>query len=464
MKILLSALSDVKDRTSYIYPIRIAEPIGLLYVASFLQRLRHQVKTIVPFSFEEFSEFTPDVVGFSVMTFQHNEVLEIAKQIKQKSPQTKIVVGGPHPSGYPEIVLNPSIDVAVLGEGEITIGDYIFRLGISREVELEDIPGIAFERDGSVVRTRPQLRIQDLDSMPWAMRIKEVLNQTKMSPMDYDVDGRIAPSNAQISSSRGCASDCSFCLSPTMWRQEIRFRSPREVVNEMFSIKAEFGITFFALNDLTFNGSIPHVHRFCDEMIERDVNVHWECLCSPTLSDTSIYQKMRQAGCIRIGWGVESASNIRRLLGKKYGSLNTMKDVLTASDEAGILNRGFLVIGHPEEKEEDIQNTQDMLKELPLDNLSGRFLTLFPGTAFWDKYRDRLLTDDFSRFTTQVPVIEPIHMTVSQVSFAQERIARDFYESDAYRRHRDCKMKRFPHLRPSFEAEWQDMIERGVIK
>ncbi len=468
MKVLLVDIGEHYGKDpgrDYIYQMRKAEPIGLLSLAAYLQAAGHEVRVVSPIVYiYDVFYFDPDVVGISVMSWQHNIALDMARTVKVHKSSAKVVLGGPHPSGYPEIVLDSNIDTVVIGEGELAFSRYLTAL--ENGVPLKEAQGIAFEHSGSLVITSPSPLVEDLDSLPFSLRTKKFLDRTKMGLIDYDVDGTLSPRNAQISSSRGCPYNCNFCLSSKMWRCKVRFRSSEKVVDEIVSIKSNFGITFFAFNDLTFNLNAKHVHQLCDEMIRRKVDIHWHCLCNPVLGDNELYQKMAEAGCIRIGWGIEASLSLRERYSKPQGTISRMIATLRASDQVGILNRGFIMLGHPEETEEDIVKTQRMIQSMPLDDLSGRFVTPFPGTALWEQYKDQLIVRDcwpFFDFTTYKPIIKSPHFSPEELVERQIEFARTFYTSRDYCRRRESKIKRFPHLENSFRALSQDMSKKGIM-
>lgn len=60
---------------------------------------------------------SPDIIGFSCTTGEHNWVLEVAKKIK-KVMDIPIILGGPHPTFFPEIINDSNIDIICIGEGE----------------------------------------------------------------------------------------------------------------------------------------------------------------------------------------------------------------------------------------------------------------------------------------------------------------------------------------------------------
>jgi len=84
------------------------EPLGLLHLAGLArdegwERTFHLVKN---HNFNEFfervEEFKPDVVGFNVYTGNHIQLAEAFKKLKKDYPNISTIVGGPHPTYFPE--------------------------------------------------------------------------------------------------------------------------------------------------------------------------------------------------------------------------------------------------------------------------------------------------------------------------------------------------------------------------
>jgi len=109
--------------------------LGLLYVASYLRKttgINVQIidciaENLTLKNLEEIIAVEkPDLIGFSVLTFNLLNCLEVSKIIKSVSPATKICYGGWHPSLYPEETLAfGCVDYIVIGEGEVTFSELV---------------------------------------------------------------------------------------------------------------------------------------------------------------------------------------------------------------------------------------------------------------------------------------------------------------------------------------------------
>lgn len=139
------------------------------------------------------------VLGLSCYTWNVAEFLEVARVAKRDVPGLLVVAGGPHVQKAEDFLVDESIDVVVLGEGEETFAALLDRQ--DRDT-WADVPGLAFVgRDGAVRRTPPRPRASDLDVFPPALDVVRLRDDT----------GRPLYQRAAYETSRGCPYRCSFC-------------------------------------------------------------------------------------------------------------------------------------------------------------------------------------------------------------------------------------------------------------
>jgi radical SAM superfamily enzyme YgiQ (UPF0313 family) len=125
------------------------------------------------------------------------------------------------PSARPEFWLDreKAADIVVIGEGERTFPELLERL--SRDpAELSDIPGIAFKKDGQIMRTDPRklLTPDELNSLP--------------NPV-YDSQLREGVKIGTVEQERGCPYPCTFCAVWKFYGRTVRNLSPDAVERRM---------------------------------------------------------------------------------------------------------------------------------------------------------------------------------------------------------------------------------------
>ena len=94
-----------------------------------------------------------DYVAASAITATINDAVKILELAKSIRPDTVTILGGIHPTFMYEEVLDSSaaVDYIVIGEGEVTLRHLLEVLEAGGDPET--VAGIAFRRDGAVVRT-----------------------------------------------------------------------------------------------------------------------------------------------------------------------------------------------------------------------------------------------------------------------------------------------------------------------
>ncbi len=146
-------------------------PLGLLYLAGYLEKFSSHNVTIIDSQVEELdynalgeriNQMNADVIGITAMTMTLIDVIKTIQVIKDTNPSAKIVLGGPHVYFYPDetIKLN-GVDYLVLGEGEKTFKALLDH--IDRIPELRKIPGLVFKDNNSIVNTGPCHFNENLD-------------------------------------------------------------------------------------------------------------------------------------------------------------------------------------------------------------------------------------------------------------------------------------------------------------
>ncbi|MBA7661106.1 Anaerobic magnesium-protoporphyrin IX monomethyl ester cyclase [subsurface metagenome] len=164
----------------------------------------------------------------------------------------------------------------------------------------------------------------------------------------------------------------------------------------------------------------------------------WMCSSRADLVDEPLLEKMREAGCSTISFGIETAS--QRLLGilKKGTSLEINERAVRMAKKAGISNvRGTFILGIPTETREESLATIKYAKKLPLDSAKFSIATPYPGTEL---YRIALsegmdVPKDWSKlhqgvgFSEYDPVWIPKGRDAKELKKLQRRAHLEFYLS-----------------------------------
>lgn len=389
-------------------------PLGLAYLAAFAKRLGHEV-VVVDAVGEAIDESHPwpgatglliqglnldqvarrvpidaDVVGFSCM-FTHAWPMARAlmRRVKEAVPRAFYIGGGEHCTAMPEAVLKEApIDLVVYGEGEVTFGDVLKRLEDGSR-DWRDLPGVCFlDASGQLVKNPRQDRIRDPDSLPYP--------DWDGFPLSSYMDSHIfmGPSSSQARSipmlaTRGCPYACTFCASPNMWTRMYRTREPKKVVDEMEHWMQKYGANDFQFQDLTAIVRKDWIVDFCSEIVNRKLKLTWQIPVGTRSEaiDAEVTDLLMASGCHHVTYAPESGSEkILNAIDKKV-HLDRLESSARAALKSGIRVCLFMIVGFPQEEDEDIRKTFSFIRRMAKVGIHEIAVSTFvplPGTSLFD--------------------------------------------------------------------------------
>lgn len=357
-------------------------PLGLMYIAAYAERytdheieiLDAQVEGLTFTHIEsEIRKRQPDVVGIQTMTFTLLDAIRTAETVKEVDRDIHICLGGPHVYIYPNETINiPEVDTLVLGEGEAIFTELIQAL--ANGTDLDGIKGIVFKRNGEMVNTGLRPLRENLDELPYPAR--------HLTPFRkyYSLVAKRSPITTMMTS-RGCPYKCLFCDRPHLGKR-FRARSAENVVDEMEQC-TEMGIHEFFLYDDTFTVNRQRVFDVAEEILRRGLDTGWDIRARVDTVDREMLEKLKDAGCERIHYGVEAGTpEILRVL-RKGIQMDRVREVFKITKDLGITTLAYFMIGSPTETREGILRTIEFAKELDPDYVHFSVTTPFPATELY---------------------------------------------------------------------------------
>jgi radical SAM superfamily enzyme YgiQ (UPF0313 family) len=159
--------------------------------------------------------------------------------------------------------------------------------------------------------------------------------------------------------SRGCPFSCYFCAAP---QKTVQFRSGKNVRDELILLRKEYNIEGFSVVDDNSIINKRRVSNICEAI--SDLGLKWTTLSRVDTVDKNTLEKMRNAGCIEIAFGVESGSE--KILGSmnKKISKQQIKTAIRMADSVGIAVKIFLIHGFPGENLDTTLETLSLLEEI----------------------------------------------------------------------------------------------------
>lgn len=363
-------------------------PLGLLSVATSLKSFTtgtHEIKVIdcqprqlsYGWLAEYFSEHTFDVAGITAMTFTLIDVIMTADVIKANQPDCSVVLGGTHTHIFPQETASlPNVDYVIQGEGEFSFVEFIEALEGNRS--LQNVTGLAYEKNGRFIDNGISPKIENLDSIPHPDRT--------LLPLEHYNSLLAHEKNiTTMFTSRGCPNKCAFCDRPNSpVISGFRWRSAGNVVDEMEACAA-LGINEILIYDDTFSIRKDRVFEICEEILSRNLHVAWDVRAHVNTVTREMLQLMKRAGCDRIHYGVESGNDRMLKVIRKNTTVRRINEAFADTRKAGIDALAYFMIGLPEEKESDIQDVLDLAIELKPEYCHFTIFCPYPNTAFYER-------------------------------------------------------------------------------
>ena len=366
--------------------ILIQEPINLAYLGAHLQASGF-TPVIWDFEVEEFSEEILKekirkekitIAGITAMTPTIKNAHQIAQIIRKSAPMVKTIIGGPHVSAIPEQTMRdfPAFDYAVIGEGEITFSELVKTLVENKDPAL--VPGIFYRDKAGLASGSPGRSYKhNLDELPMPDRSllkKELYGNLYAAGIDSP-----GKKGTVVFTSRGCSQNCTFCAVKKTMGEKTRFRSAENVIAELVSCKENFGYNHITFEDTNLTLNPERFWKICQAL--KKLNLTWDCQTRVNLVTSKMLSEMKDCGCLKVAFGVESGSQRILDLMHKNIKISEVETAFHLTRKAGIISCAFFILGgHPEENEEDIAQTEKLLHRIKPDVFQLGIICPYPGT------------------------------------------------------------------------------------
>ena len=340
-------------------------PLALLTIGSYLDSRKYEV-IIIDGRLEKdpvntvLSQIDDALcLGITVLTGNPiRDALRISRAAKNKCPDLPVVWGGWHPSLFPTQTLldEPSVDITVQGQGEVTFGELVERL--ANGGELEGIPGLAFRTKNGEARQNSPRPLADMNDLP-------PVNYGLISVERYfKLKGR---RQFDYISSAGCLFRCAFCADPFVYNRKWTALEPQRIGEELAVHYKRYRFSDIDFQDETFFTYRQRVVGIAEEFLRRDLRTTWAGTMRADQGSRLTEEDF--AFCVRSGLrrvliGVESGS--QEMMDWMQKDIK-MEQVLLCAERC--LQHGIAVIfpfivGFPGESDESMQASLNLIKKL----------------------------------------------------------------------------------------------------
>jgi len=289
------------------------EYMGPMYLSALLKKNGHSCRLLILSEHKnylhEIAEYDPDLIAFSTMTGPHRWVLKTAEAIK-RNINKPVILGGPHPTFFPEIIQEPCIDMICIGEGEFAILELADKL--DKGEDTSGIKNLWIKKDGQIIKNELRPLVKDLDELPFPDR----------SLYDDCTILRSVPA-MKFLTGRGCPYRCSFCFNHKfneLYRglgPIVRKRGVNSLIMEIKETAQKFKLQLIRFPDDTFTVNRRWLLNFLQKYKEK-INLPYTGLARANELDEGAVRMLKTSGCLNIFIGVESGNeNIRNKVLKK---------------------------------------------------------------------------------------------------------------------------------------------------
>lgn len=356
-------------------------PVGLLSLGSILKQAGFKVRIIDGNIDRGYLEKVkaavqaPEVIfaGISVMTTQVAEALSIAVTCRAVSPALPLVWGGIHPTLFPEQTSrDENVDIVIFGEGEGPIVELAQCL--KEKKDFKDVPGLVWKQ-GHDITMNEAGRLTDLEALPFPDY--GLLETEKYARLE--IKGQVRKSLA-VHSGIGCPHRCSFCINTLLYKRKRRSKSAARILDEIQYLIKQYRVNHISFRDENFFSSRAEVEKFLAGVQERGLKFTWDTTVRadyfrPSYLSEDMLARLQEAGCIRLGIGVESASaRVLEYLCKDI----TLQDVEASAvlcRKYGIHPYYSFMIALPGEQKKEMLETVDFIVRLKKLNPDADIIT-----------------------------------------------------------------------------------------
>ncbi len=406
-KVLLIAPPRTGNWNSAIFSV--CEPLGLAYLAAVLEKNNFEAEILdcfilgkdnktqsgdfvrIGLTNDEIRNYIKksgvDIIGITNMfTSLATDSLEVARIAKEVNPESLVVMGGAHATlACDSILKDKNVDMVVLGEGEETFLEVVRNFYEKKSVS--DIRGAVIRVNGQIKYNPDRPLIHNLDDTPYPARhlLPMKLYFKDQEKTTFGLAMRLPV--ATMITSRGCPYRCIFCSTTKVWKKW-RFRSAKNVVDEIEVLIRDYGVKEIAFEDDNFIVEKQRITDICDEILKRRINIKWTVPAgiSVWIIDEKTLIKMKKAGFYRVCFALESGSEETLKFIRKPVDLKKARKMINFSNRIGLWTSGNFIFGFPDERPESVNQTFSYARQSGLDMAVFYIAQPFAGSDLYTMY------------------------------------------------------------------------------
>lgn len=357
-----------------------SEPLGVMQLSALCKRDGHQTRLSVlarqPIS-TALREFEPDVVGYSVMT-ANKELFaradgEVRDYVRQSGKPVFRVMGGPHPTFFPDVLRELELDAIVVGHGDYALPRLLERL--ARGAAPDGIPNVLTRATQETAREV----VSDYDALPFLDR-----------SLIYD----FAPDLQQVGirsfmTSRSCPYQCTYCFNHVfnqMFHEAGRRLFARRSVDSLIAEIRHVRAAYPPLRYVQFTDGVFVLHndewlRELAEKFPRQVGLPFFCCIQPKDLTENVARLLQAAGCRAVGMSIETGiESVRSQILKRPLPDRTLLEAFAIARKHALRTLTNVMLGLPGTSLEDDFRSVSFARKCRPSLATFSVFCPFPGT------------------------------------------------------------------------------------
>lgn len=318
----------------------IIEPLGIMQMAAFAKRLKHQCFFAIYSKngfMEYIKEIRPDVVAISIMSISADSCIALVKKIKEHNKNIFIIVGGPHPTYYPDFIHLADVDAICIGEGDYAFVEILNAL--DKNEAISDIPNIITKDHIN----SPRSLVENLDDLPFPDH-DLVYQNTRLGELKLK----------SFMATRGCPYSCTYCYNngyKELYKGKgkiLRRRSVDNIIAEIKMVQTKYPLEMIRFADDVFiEKKDDWLLEFVDKY-SRLIKLPFYCLLYPKVINLEVAKLLKKAGCISVATSIDTGNEkIRSEILKRRISDQEIINACNVLAENGIRTYVNIMLGLP---------------------------------------------------------------------------------------------------------------------
>ncbi|MBL6955867.1 MAG: B12-binding domain-containing radical SAM protein [Chlorobium phaeobacteroides] len=330
------------------------------------------------------AESAVSVAGFSSICNSYYVTLAIARELKRKRPEIRVLLGGTHATATAMHTMERCSYIDFILAGEIE--DSLESFSRCYDASPEDVPGLYWRDSRKTIRVNTFGPPPNLEDMP--LPAYDLCD-------DYNLD------SFMVEAGRGCPFHCRFCSTSHFFGRAYRLRPFDTILDEASVLNTKFGFPRIAL----LHDNLFHSHRkllsFCRKWKNdsRTEGLSWNCSLRADSISPEIAEELSNSGCESVFIGVETGSQRVQQVIEKRLKIDKVRQVIDSLHKYGVRTTVAFMIGFPEERREEVRLTLDFYYEMLCRRLASPQIDMLSpvnGSNYYEEYKEELYYDELT--------------------------------------------------------------------